>query len=224
MADIRPFSSLWCYFTLLLLCATGVTQTQDTGACRTRACFPRSIDIIQELNSRNITISSTCGNPAETFELRTAGEFADTYETILCNASDPALSHTTDFLYDFSVQEIFGNVYTQARHDTWWQSVNTEQDVALEVAFGEPYLFRSVILSFRSVRPLAMKFEKSSDSGETWVPLHYYAQNCGTSFPGIPQTSNSYNLPFCEQKYFYGHSLTASPGSDIQLVRMFLIF
>ncbi|XP_072016852.1 laminin subunit beta-2-like [Amphiura filiformis] len=217
MAAIIQRSFMWCYFTLLLLSAIiKVTQTQT---CRwNRPCYPPTVDFLQNIDNRTITASSTCGDQAANYDLRFAGDFQDTYQSTMCDAADPDNSHTTVMLYDFSTHEVFGNFYTRPRLDTWWQSVNTEQDVTLMVTLGDSFLFQETILSFRSVRPLAMKIEKSNDFGQTYVPLHYYAQDCGASFPGVTTSSNSYNLPFCEQKYYYGDAETTVPGNDIQMV------
>lgn len=215
MATCNDSIYLWCF--IMLMCTLGLVQGQDTGACRSRACYPLSEDLLQNLPNRTIRASSICGNPAEVYELRFAGLFSDTYQTTQCNATDPTLSHDVENLFDVTTQNLFGNIYTRPILDTWWQSVTGEQIVNLGVTFGDTFLFQGTVMLFRSVRSLSATFEKSNNFGRTWEPLRYYAQSCATSFPGVPRTSNSYDLPFCEEKFYYGDSTTEDAG-DIQKV------
>ncbi|KAJ8038680.1 Laminin subunit alpha [Holothuria leucospilota] len=188
-----------------------------TTDCTNRACFPPSPDLVVSSAERSVTANSTCGDPPSlTFFLLT-----DTEE--LCNASDPNLAHTSEYLHDFNTL-IAGSMYLHPVLRTWWQSESSQQNVALTLSLGDTFLFQSTRLVFRSLRPKSLIIEKSEDSGQTWVPLRYYARSCLQSFPGVTFLAsdafdeNSNIVSGCMQRYYYGDTATFDDTEDLQEV------
>lgn len=49
------------------------------------------------------------------------------------------------------------------------------------------YLYETYVLGKQSFRPAAMLVERSKDFGQTWKVFRYFAKDCASSFPGIPE-------------------------------------
>ncbi|XP_006820869.1 laminin subunit beta-1-like [Saccoglossus kowalevskii] len=209
---------------LIILTAAIATVAQDTGECNNKACYPSFEDlIVTAFINRTVSVSSTCGDPANDYELiyiNTQGEEMLIQET--CNASIPEESHPKDYLYD-SLKEVQLGVEVDVPNlDTWWQSTNNADNTQLILSLGDEFLFQSMTIAFRSPRPQDMCIETSIDYGITYKKLQYYAQDCASSFPDIPLTD--INNPVrvleatCIEAYYQGDSSTTVPGTIQQVL------
>lgn len=54
----------------------------------------------------------------------------------------------------------------------------------------------------QTFRPAAMLVERSTDYGQTWKVFRYFAQDCATSFPGIPsRPARAVGDVVCDSRY-----------------------
>nr|XP_054769842.1 laminin subunit beta-1-like [Lytechinus pictus] len=203
---------------ILFLLALPSCPVYSQGACN-RACYPQSVNLIDDNSFRSVTTDSTCGSPPSEFDIPVASNTGDTFMTILCNASNPDASYPIEAAYDFTSMTFFGQVFTSPLLDTWWQSESEASNVHLDFTLGNEFLFQRTVISFRSYRPASLVIEKTADGGANWSPLRYYAGNCAETFPGVPLISTGFNFTAdCTQEYVFGHGMTEADGENIQRV------
>ncbi|XP_029357846.1 netrin-4 [Echeneis naucrates] len=99
--------------------------------------------------------------------------------------------------------------------DTWWASnagitVQEQQD-EIRLDMETRFCLSHVVLVFRSPRPAAMTFERSSDFGKTWEAMKFFANNCSAEF-GLP---DDFSRPgsLCTSRYT--NALPCSGGEVI---------
>jgi len=164
--------------------------------CEGSHCYPASGSLLVGREA-NITASSTCGLKAvETYCIATAD---DTKKCFRCDSRDqfnsnPGLSHRVD--------QIINRFYSGTQMRSWWQSANGEENVSIRIDLDALFQFTHLIMTFKSVRPAAMFFERSTDFGKTWKVYKYFAHNCAESFPGIYEgTPRTVTEVTCESRY-----------------------
>ncbi len=85
---------------------------------------------------------------------------------------------------------------------SWWQSENGKENVSIRVDFEAQFHLTHMIIDFKTMRPAAMLVERSHDRGRTWHVYGYYAQDCASSFPGVPNRhAKSAGDVVCDSRY-----------------------
>ena len=80
----------------------------------------------------------------------------------------------------------------------WWQSSNGIDNVFIQFDLEAYFVLSHVLMRFKTYPPLSMYFEKSSDFGQTWQTLVYFADKCEESFPGASTVKPiNLNQPYC---------------------------
>lgn len=143
-----------------LPCATQCTE----GA----PCYPSPKDIAA---GRNITVNSTCGDPAEQFCIELNCES-------VCNANDNDLKHPASYIND------------DYNLGTYWKSKNFEYPVFMQLDLGAIYMLFNSIVTFQHDYhlPAAMHFAKSKDFGASFQPIAYFSTSC-SQFYNMTETS-----------------------------------
>lgn len=118
--------------------------------------------------------NSTCGIPPSPFCVRNIrfGRISSQC-TGICDAQDPLNSHPPQYLTDF------------LQVNTWWQSENsldTQNAVFIDVPLGTMVEISLVTFQFQSLIPSSFQILKSTDYGQTYTDLHYFATSCSNNF------------------------------------------
>ncbi|XP_068129732.1 laminin subunit beta-4 [Hyperolius riggenbachi] len=84
----------------------------------------------------------------------------------------------------------------------WWQSENGVDLVSIRLDLETLFQFSHLVMTFKTFRPAAMLVERSRDLGRTWKVIKYFAQDCESAFPDIPQGhGNDIGEVICDSRY-----------------------
>lgn len=162
----------------------------ETQACWFGACYPPISNLLIGRNDR-LSASSTCGtNGAEQY-YPSPGLRLPPKKWPVC--------HTTNETQDNTTNHRIEHVIHKKIPRTWWQSENGEEMVSIDLKLEQKYRFKSLFITFSSVRPAAMLIERSSDFGRTWNVYRYFAKDCAAAFPDVPLMHRAYDEVFCDE-------------------------
>ena len=98
------------------------------------------------------------------------------------------------------------NVITSSSNrGRYWKAPNGMTSVSIRLDLESFMYFDGIKMEFKDAtdKPKAMIIEKSKDFGRSWKRLHYFADNCESSFPGIitgeRKTYEDVVTPSCSQ-------------------------
>lgn len=171
----------WLLALLLVVSCVGVKSQDFNGECYEtvnetripRRCEPlrRSFSLEQRANS-----TSTCGTIPTPFCVRSVISLSvesDCSGDNICDASNPDTAHPAAHLTDYPLSR------------TWWQSENS-MNVSTSVTINIPLLALTEItvisFDFKTIKPAAFYIEKSTDSGKTYQPYHFFAVSCEAQY------------------------------------------
>ena len=166
-----------------------------------RVCLPGAEDIA--VPPRTITADNTCGYPPYSSYCLLNQENT----CFACDNSTNTTKHPAEFMFDPSGR------YSTSNFETWWQSQNWWEwsqyhkqaplPVNITISFNKSYVLTGDIrVTFKFTKPAKMVMEKSTDFGQTWTPLQYFADNCQRKFGMEPSGLNcSINAVLCSEKY-----------------------
>jgi len=125
-------------------------------------CFAAPKDISKNAGF-NLTVTSTCGTPANDFCVGIDCKFS-------CDANDPTKSHPVSLLIDAYELE------------TYWKSKNFDEPVSIIFDLGSKLILHQITITFQFEFPNGLYIQKSKDEGRTYLTLMYYAIRCNDTF------------------------------------------
>ncbi|XP_034074333.1 laminin subunit beta-2 [Gymnodraco acuticeps] len=185
------------YLSLLTLGLSVFGQELPSGphGCTEGSCYPATGNLLIG-RAVNLSATSTCGlNGPEQYCI--VSHLQESDKCFECNSQHPYDRHRNS-------HRIENVIYLMDRDEsnTWWQSVNGEENVSIRMNLEAEFHFTHLIMKFKTFRPAAMIIERSADFGRTWRPYRYFASNCTKTFPGTPANGLRHiNDIICEERY-----------------------
>ncbi|XP_069798376.1 laminin subunit beta-3-like isoform X2 [Narcine bancroftii] len=161
---------------LSLAFASCVTAQTD---CSRHACYPQPRDLTLGRGS-TLQASSTCGLQAS--ERYCTAKMYHGRELLQCCICDSRNEYNPVY---FTNSHRISNIVPSGSLRSWWQSENDQDQVFIQLDMDGKFQLKDVMLKFKSPRPAAMMIERSVDSGHTWKPYWYFADDCAASFPHV---------------------------------------
>ncbi|XP_068256728.1 laminin subunit beta-4 [Nyctibius grandis] len=163
---------------LLHLMLIRLQYAQDE--CDAGSCHPAVGDLLLG-RSKQLMASSTCGmNGPQKYCI--VGYLEAEQKCFLCDSRYPYNPYTQ---HNSHMVENVITTFEPHRKKKWWQSENGIDHVSIRLDLETLFQFSHLILTFKTFRPAAMLVERSTDFGQTWKALRYFAQDCAASFPNI---------------------------------------
>ncbi|TKS77036.1 Laminin subunit beta-1 [Collichthys lucidus] len=187
------------YLSLLMLAVSVFGQELPSGphGCTEGSCYPATGNLLIG-RAVNLSATSTCGlHEPEHYCI--VSHLQESDKCFECNSQ-----HHYDPYRHRNSHRIENVIYLMDRNgdNTWWQSVNGEENVSIQLNLEAEFHFTHLILKFKTFRPAAMMIERSADFGRTWRPYRYFASNCTKTFPSIPANRlHHINDIICEERY-----------------------
>ncbi|KAM4748899.1 laminin subunit beta-4 [Rhinophrynus dorsalis] len=167
---------------LMVVLAVLISAVKVQENCEDGSCYPSIGDLLVG-RSEHLSASSTCGlNGPQKYCIISYLE--DDQKCFKCDSRFPYNP------YSNSNSHLIENIITTFESDwkkKWWQSENGVDHVSIRLDLETLFQFSHLVLTFKTFRPAAMLVERSRDYGKTWKVFRYFAQNCESSFPEIPQ-------------------------------------
>ncbi|XP_075199590.1 laminin subunit beta-4 [Anomaloglossus baeobatrachus] len=152
------------------------------GTCEDGSCYPTIGDLLVG-RSNQLSASSTCGQE-EPERYCIISYLEDDQKCFICDSRNPYNQY-----YHANSHRI-ENVISTFDPDwkkKWWQSENGVDRVSMRLDLETLFQFSHLVMTFKTFRPAAMLVERSRDFGNTWKVFRYFAQNCDSDFPHIPE-------------------------------------
>ncbi|NXD26373.1 LAMB4 protein, partial [Spelaeornis formosus] len=181
----------------LLLCSVLIRPQNAQHDCDAGSCHPALGDLLQG-RSKQLTASSTCGmNSPQKYCI--IGYLEAEEKCFLCDSRYPYNPYTQ---HNSHMVENVITTFEPERRKKWWQSENGVDHVSIRLDLETLFQFSHLILTFKTFRPAAMLVERSTDFGQTWKVLRYFAHDCAASFPNISSgPAKSVGDVVCDSRY-----------------------
>ncbi|XP_078066136.1 laminin subunit beta-1 [Mustelus asterias] len=168
---------------LLLFVVNSLAQELPSlpHGCTEGSCYPATGNLLIG-RAHNLTATSTCGAD-EPSDYCIVSHLQELEKCFQCDSRRPH-----DPFHNRNSHQVKNVIYltNQGQERTWWQSVNGEEKVSIQLNLEAEFHFTHLIMKFKTFRPAAMYIERSADFGRTWKVYRYFAFNCTVSFPHIP--------------------------------------
>uniref|UniRef100_A0A8C2ZAM4 Laminin, beta 2-like n=1 Tax=Cyclopterus lumpus TaxID=8103 RepID=A0A8C2ZAM4_CYCLU len=181
---------------MLIYSALGQELPSGPHGCTEGSCYPATGNLLIG-RAVNLTATSTCGlNGPEQYCI--VSHLQESDKCFECSSQ-----HRYDPYRHRNSHRIENVIYLMDRNgDTWWQSVNGQENVGIRLNLEAEFHFTHLIMKFKTFRPAAMIIERSADFGRTWRPYRYFASNCTKTFPGVSANGlHHINDVICEERY-----------------------
>lgn len=192
-----PIMAVYVSFLMLALSVFGQELPSGPHGCTDGSCYPATGNLLIG-RAVNLTATSTCGlNGPEHYCI--VSHLQESDKCFECNSQ-----HPYDPYHHRNSHRIENVIYLMDRNEdnTWWQSVNGQENVSIRLNLEAEFHFTHLIIKFKTFRPAAMIIERSADFGRTWRPYRYFASNCTRTFPGIHANGlHHINDIICEERY-----------------------
>uniref|UniRef100_A0A674N9V3 Laminin, beta 2-like n=1 Tax=Takifugu rubripes TaxID=31033 RepID=A0A674N9V3_TAKRU len=175
----------------------GQMEPSGLHGCAEGGCYPATGNLLIG-RAANLSTTSTCGlhGPEQYCIVSHLQESDKCFECNSQHGYDP-YNHRNSHRIDNVIYLMDSN-----EDETWWQSVNGQENVSIRLNLEAEFHFTHLIIKFKTFRPAAMIIERSADFGRTWRPYRYFASNCTRTFPGIPANSLRHISDIiCEERY-----------------------
>ncbi|XP_007897758.2 laminin subunit beta-3 [Callorhinchus milii] len=178
---------------LLLLSLAAASCVAVQGDCSRAACYPPSVELLLGRASQ-LRASSTCGlHGSQKYCSPTFIYGQWMLQCCVCDSRNSLSSNTQ------RISHRIENVLPSGDGKTWWQSENNRDQVTIQLDMEGKFQLNDVFLKFKTSRPAALMIERSTDSGQTWKPYKYLAEDCALYFPQISTNHpQNFNDVFCE--------------------------
>uniref|UniRef100_A0A4W3GQ35 Laminin subunit beta 3 n=1 Tax=Callorhinchus milii TaxID=7868 RepID=A0A4W3GQ35_CALMI len=176
-----------------LLSLLFLTIIMILGDCSRAACYPPSVELLLGRASQ-LRASSTCGlHGSQKYCSPTFIYGQWMLQCCVCDSRNSLSSNTQ------RISHRIENVLPSGDGKTWWQSENNRDQVTIQLDMEGKFQLNDVFLKFKTSRPAALMIERSTDSGQTWKPYKYLAEDCALYFPQISTNHpQNFNDVFCE--------------------------
>ncbi|XP_040008988.1 laminin subunit beta-1 isoform X2 [Xiphias gladius] len=194
---LMPIMTVHLSLLMLALSVFGQELPSGPQGCTEGSCYPATGNLLIG-RAVNLTATSTCGlgGPEHYCIVSHLQESDKCFE---CNSL-----HRYDPYRHRNSHRIENVIYLMDSNgdNTWWQSVNGQENVSIRLDLEAEFHFTHLIMKFKTFRPAAMIIERSADFGRTWRPYRYFASNCTRTYPGIPSNGlHHINDIICEERY-----------------------
>ncbi|XP_070766889.1 laminin subunit beta-1 [Enoplosus armatus] len=194
---LMPIMTVYLGLLMLALSVFGQELPSGPHGCTEGSCYPATGNLLIG-RAVNLSATSTCGldGPEHYCIVSHLQESDKCFE---CNSQ-----HRYDPYRHRNSHRIENVIYLMdsIEDNTWWQSVNGEENVSIRLNLEAEFHFTHLIIKFKTFRPAAMIIERSADFGRTWRPYRYFASNCTKTFPSIPANGlHHINDIICEERY-----------------------
>uniref|UniRef100_A0A3B3T2G9 Laminin, beta 4 n=1 Tax=Paramormyrops kingsleyae TaxID=1676925 RepID=A0A3B3T2G9_9TELE len=164
--------------------------------CSASPCHPQLGDLMVG-RSGQLSASSTCGLKGPQ-NYCIIGHLEDEQKCFICDSRH--LYNHFNNRKSHRIENVI-TTFEPQRKTRWWQSENVDH-VSIQLDLETLFQFSHLVLTFKSFRPAAMLVERSKDNGKTWKVFRYFAQDCASSFPGIPtEAAVTVSDVICESRY-----------------------
>uniref|UniRef100_A0A8C9WRM0 Laminin, beta 4 n=1 Tax=Scleropages formosus TaxID=113540 RepID=A0A8C9WRM0_SCLFO len=145
-----------------------------------------------------LSATSTCGlDGPQNYCI--IGHLEDEKKCFSCDSRQPYNRYTNPRSH--RIENVI-TTFDPERRMKWWQSENGVHEVSIQLDLETVFQFSHLVLTFKSFRPSAMLVERSKDNGRTWTVFRYFAEDCGSSFPGVPVgAGSSVGDVVCDTRY-----------------------
>uniref|UniRef100_A0A915C6Q9 Laminin subunit beta-1 n=2 Tax=Parascaris TaxID=6254 RepID=A0A915C6Q9_PARUN len=192
-------SPVWSIVVLVIFLASVCAEFAEEDLCSERSCYPATGNLLVGRKHR-LSATSTCGIHGRQ-RYCIVSHLEEQTKCFYCDSRTEWRPHREPHRLSHRIENVVSESY-EDRSRNWWQSENGVQNVSIRLDLEAEFHFTHLIMTFKSFRPAAMIIERSADFGKTWSPYRYFAYDCASTFPNIPEgPPKKHSDVICTRKY-----------------------